>query len=413
MNKTMRRPSRIVIAPDSFKGSVTAREAAQAIAEGWRELRPKDDVVTLPMADGGEGTLATFAAAYPAATWMPVTVEGPAGTPIAAEWLLLPAEAGVAVGAGFAGAGSAGVSSAGGETHPGRERNAGGSIGVIELARSSGIELLQGSELRPLDASSFGFGETICAALEHGVSALILAIGGSACSDGGAGMLEALGAKLYDAAHRPLPRGARGLALLQHVDLTALRAMPSGGVTVLSDVDAPLCGKEGAAYVFAPQKGARPEQLAMIDAALAAWAEQLPGDPAAPGAGAAGGVGFALASWGARRVRGAEEIARILGLADALSGASLLITGEGSFDSQSMLGKAPAVALTAARAAGVPSAVVAGRILHEAAGLLAAVSLCELAGGAEAAIQEAPRWLREAGRMLAECYSHQGRSPNA
>ena len=263
--------TRVVLAPDSFKGSIPAAAAAAALRDGWRSVRPADDVVLRPMADGGEGTLDAFAAAVPGATRMPLTVTGPAGTPVDTAWLLLP-----------------------------------DSTAVVELAATSGIELL-GGRLRPWDASTRGFGEAIAAALEHGVERLVLGIGSSASTDLGVGMLSALGAGFVDGAGAAVPDGAGGLAAIAHVDTAALRQPPAGGIVVLSDVTTPLLGPSGAAAVFGPQKGI--DDVARAEAGLAHAASLFPLDPMVAGAGAAGGTGFALLTWGARLAAGVARVA--------------------------------------------------------------------------------------------------------
>ncbi len=361
---------RIVVAPDSFKGSIRARAAAEAIAAGWAEERPGDDVVLVPMADGGEGTLDALEAVVSGARRHPVAVAGPAGTEVAASWLELPGP-------------------------PGE-----GATGVVELAESSGIELLPPDSLRPLDASTHGVGRTVAAALDAGVARLVLALGGSASSDGGAGLLDELGARILDAHGAPVRPGARGLEDVARVDLAGLRPLPSGGVSALCDVDSPLLGEFGAARMFARQKGADPEQVQRIERALGRWADLLGADPAGAGAGAAGGTGFALLAWGARLVPGAATVADLVGLRAAVAGADLVVTGEGAFDRQSARGKAPQLVLDAAREANVPAAVVAG-VLSAPPDAARAIALAELAGSAEASLREPARWLREAGRVLA------------
>ena len=364
---------RIVFAPDGFKGTVTAADAARSLAEGWRAVRPDDVLVVCPMADGGEGTLAAFEAAVPGASRMPVRVTGPHDGPVDAYWLLLPASP-----------------------------DAPGGIGVVELASTSGIELL-GAALRPWDAHTRGFGEAIRAALDHGVSRLVVGIGSSASTDGGVGMLRALGAEFLDAAGTPVADGARGLGAIRSVDLAGLVPAPPGGVTVLCDVRSPLLGAMGAAAIFGPQKGLRADELATADAALATLARHLAADPEAPGAGAAGGTGFALIAWGAQLEPGAVAVARITRLAELVAGADLVVTGEGSFDGQSAEGKAPSLVAATATAAGVPVALVAGRIAEgvDVGGFREAVSLNVLAGSPEAAMRDGVRWLRVAGERLA------------
>jgi len=364
---------RVVIAPDSFKGSIGAADAAAALAEGWRSVDPAADLATTPMADGGEGTLDAFAAAVPGAVRMPVSVTGPAAGRTDAAWLLLP---------------------------PAPDAPHG--TGVVELAATSGIELL-GDRLAPWDAGTRGFGEAVAAALDHGVSRLVLGIGSSASTDGGAGMLAALGARLTDADGRPAAPGLRGVASVATADLGGLRPPPPGGVVVLTDVTNPLLGAAGAAAVFGPQKGLDPADVAEADAALTRFAALLPAPPATPGSGAAGGAGFALLAWGARLVPGSAEVAELIGLPEAIAAASLVVTGEGSYDGQSAAGKAPAHVAALARRAGVPVALVAGRIADDAdtAGFAASVSLTRLAGSAASALADPRRWLRAAGSELA------------
>ncbi|WP_440710803.1 glycerate kinase [Herbiconiux sp. YIM B11900] len=370
----MSRASRIVFAPDSFKGSLAAPAVAEALAQGWRERDPLAEIVLRPMADGGEGTVACFALAEPDSLRMPVEVRGPDGMPCAAEWLLLPAT----------------------------ERDPGG-VGVVELANTSGIELL-GERRLPDDADSTGFGQAIAAALDHGVSRLVLGIGSSASTDGGLGLLRALGARFTDAAGSPVAPGARGLATLAAADLSALRALPVGGASVITDVTNPLLGPAGAAAVFGPQKGLDAPGVERADAGLRRLAGLLGGDPGEPGAGAAGGTGYALRLWGAQLAPGAEAIAGLIRLREAVEGADLVVTGEGQFDAQSLAGKVPGAVAAIARAAGVGAAVVAGRIAPDAdsSGFAHALSLTELAGSPQQSMAEPARWLRRAGALLAE-----------
>ncbi|MFB7894560.1 glycerate kinase [Microbacterium sp. NPDC056044] len=365
----------VVIAPDSFKGTIGAAAAAEALAAGWRRVRPGSDVRLMPMADGGEGTVDAFAAAVPGAARMPVTVTGPEDEPVDASWVLLPPTP-----------------------------DAPDGTAVVELANTSGIELLgTPPRLRALDAHTRGFGEAMAAALAHGVSRLVLGIGSSSSTDGGTGMLTALGARFTDAAARPIAAGARGLDSLATADLSGLAPLPAGGVTVLSDVTNPLLGPRGAAAVFGPQKGALPEDIPGLDARLARLAALVDADPETPGAGAAGGTGFGLLAWGARLVPGSAAVAELVGLDAAVAAASIVLTGEGSYDGQSAAGKVPAHVGSVAAAAGVPVALVAGRIATDAdvSGFAATASLTELAGSSEAAMADTARWLEEAGARLA------------
>lgn len=410
---------RVVIAPDSFKGSASAVAVASALAAGWRSVRPGDDLVLRPMADGGEGTLDALAIAHPTAQRMPVTVLGPADAPVAAHWLLVTASDGTRT-------------------------------GIVELAGTSGIELL--TTLRPLDAHTRGFGEAIAAALDAGVDRLVLAIGGSASTDGGSGLLTALGARLTDAVGTPIPAGARGLASLSRADLSAVRPLPPGGAVVLTDVTSPLLGPAGAVAVFGPQKGLTAATSPAVEASLARYAALLAPAPTAPaltaphsrpsvavdaesrqtvavdaesrqsatdrrdsaagthagaadvrGSGAAGGAGFGLLVWGATLEPGAAAVARELGLADAITGADVVITGEGRFDGQSEAGKVPTHVRDLAAAAGARPALVAGLIDAEPAGFAASAALVdpELAGSPAASLADPLRWLTAAGARLA------------
>lgn len=360
----------VVVAPDSFKGSASAAAVAEALAAGWAEVRPDDTVLLAPTADGGEGTLDAFAVAVPGAERRPIRVPGPAGEAVDAVWLALPN-------------GSA----------------------LVELAETSGLGLLHVPA--PFDAHTLGFGRAIAAALDAGAASLLLAIGGSASTDGGAGVLTALGARLLDADGRPIAPGNRGLAQLARADLSGLRPLPTGGVRILSDVSSPLLGPAGAAAVFGPQKGATAEDVPVLDAGLARLVAVLAAggsDGVAvdePGAGAAGGTGFGLRVWGATIAPGAAAVADALGLPERIASADLVITGEGRYDSQSASGKAPEHVAALARRAGVPVLLAAGAITAEPRGFADAVALTDLAGSAEAALADPLGWARAAGAILA------------
>jgi glycerate 2-kinase len=356
---------RVVVAPDSFKGSLGAREAAAALAEGWREARPADDLVCLPLADGGEGTLQVLAATDAAVRWHPVQVTGPDGRAVASCWLEL------------------------------RDATA-----CIELALASGLPLM--AALDPLGAQTTGTGELIADALGAGARRIVIALGGSASTDGGTGALTALGARFLDAAHRQLPPGGGALRDLASADLAGLRPPPPGGATCLTDVRAPLLGPGGAAAVFGPQKGAGADQTAILEAGLARLALVLGGDPGAHGAGAAGGAGYGFAAaWGAGVMPGAAELCRVAGLDEQLVRADLVLTGEGRYDATSADGKITGTVLAAAARAGVPAGLAAGVIAAEPPRDVTAVALERLAGGTAAAMSRPGRWLRAAGRVLA------------
>ncbi|SQE00752.1 Glycerate kinase [Parafrankia sp. Ea1.12] len=364
-------PLRIVIAPDSFKGSVSATEAAAALARGWRAARPDDVVLTVPIADGGEGTLDVFAAAAPQAVRNNVDVTGPDGRRVTASWLALP-----------------------------------DGTALVELAQASGLPLMAAPD--PLGAHTVGLGETIAAALDAGSRRILVALGGSASTDGGTGLLTALGARFLDTTGRPLPPGGGNLLSLATVDLTGLRTLPPDGVRCLVDVDAPLLGPTGAAAVFGPQKGAGGAEIARLDAGLARLAERMEhaGAPAGltvlPGAGAAGGTAYGLAAaLRAALVPGAATIADQAGLPAALADADLLITGEGRFDQTSLAGKVVgAVSVLAARV-GLPVAVVAGQVTADPPAGGDALALADLAGGTSAAMAHPAHWLERAGALLA------------
>src|SRR4051794_14711133 len=298
----------VVIAPDSFKGSLAADRVADALAAGLRRVRPDVDTVLRPIADGGEGTVAAaLRAGYRPRT---VRVSGPDGRPVEATLAL------------------------------------DGTTAVVELATAAGLGQLD--RPAPMTATTRGVGELLRAALDGEVRRIVLGIGGSATNDGGAGMLQALGVRLLDAEGAELPPGGAALARLDRVDAAGLDPrLAAVDFVVASDVTNPLVGPQGAAAVFGPQKGATPEQVAELDAALARYAAVLGRDvgidpSSTPGAGGAGGTAAgALAVLGARVVSGAGLVCDLVGLAEALDGAVLAVTGEGALDEQTLSGKAP------------------------------------------------------------------------
>ncbi len=370
--------TRVVIAPDSFKGSLPAAAVAAHVAAGLRSARPDVEVQELAMADGGEGTVdAAVAAGF---TRRRVTVSGPTGAPLAADYAVR------------------------------------GDTAVVEVAAASGLLRLPADRLEPLRASSFGTGQLVYDALEQGCRRLVLGLGGSASTDGGAGLLEALGARLLDDAGRDLPGGGAALVGLDRVDLAGLdprlRALK---VVLASDVDNPLLGAGGAAAVYAPQKGADAGDVLLLERALSRWAAVLTrADPRAaaarlaPGAGAAGGLGFAaLAALGARRVAGVDLVADLVGLRPRLAGCALAVTGEGSLDAQTGRGKVPAGVARLAGDAGVPVVAVCGRLLLDDAdvarlGLVAAYPLTDLEPDVAKCLSRPGPLLEELGRALAE-----------
>ncbi|WP_426186921.1 allantoinase AllB [Microbacterium sp. TWP3-1-2b2] len=358
---------RLVIAPDKFKGSLTAPEAAERIASGARRADPGIEVVTVPVADGGEGTLdAVLAAGFASRTAL---VAGPTGAQIEAEFAVRGDEA------------------------------------VVEMARASGLDLLPGGRKDALGATSLGTGQLIRAALDAGCRRIVLGIGGSACTDGGAGLLQGLGARLLDDHGDQLPPGGAALVRLAAVDLSALDPrLCDTEIILASDVDNPLTGPSGAAEVFGPQKGATADDVAALEAGLIRLVEVLdaaggfvvPAAEAASraGAGAAGGVGFAAIALGATRRAGVDVVLETTGLAGLLQGADAVITGEGSLDEQSLMGKTPVGVARAAAAAGLPVYAVCGRTTLSAeaiadAGFAGARALSELEPDPQRSMAEA------------------------
>jgi glycerate kinase len=360
-SSTAAEPLRVVIAPDAFKGSLAAPDVAAAMAEGWRSVRPGDDLVLLPQADGGEGTLDAIASAVPGSVRRSAgSVTGADGRPTPGEWLELP-----------------------------------DGTGVVELAQSSGLPLMARPD--PLGATTRGLGEVILAALDAGATGLVIGLGGSASTDAGSGALAALGLSLLDGDARPLRDGGGELARLAHLDLTGMRPAPAGGVRLLSDVTAPLLGPEGAAAVFGPQKGADPLDVRTLDDALARFAGLLDGGAAAttPGAGAAGGTGYGFrAAWGAEIESGARAIATLTGAVAAVASADVVLTGEGRFDATSNTGKVVGSLLELVPV-GTRTGVIAGQLSAHPPDW--GCALTELAGSVDAALAEPERWLREAG----------------
>lgn len=321
---------RTLIAPDKFAGTLTAAEAAQAIAAGWSRARPDDEVVTVPVADGGEGTLDVVAAATAAETVL-VEVADAMGHATQAAWLRLP---------------------------DGRA--------LVEAAQAVGLSALAPDARDPLRATSYGVGQLLLAATEAGAQELLVTLGGSATVDGGAGMATALGHRLLRADGNGVKVGARHLPELERIVAGPGLGVP---VTVLSDVDNVLLGPRGAAPVFGPQKGADEHGVEVLASALAHWADvverDLPGGPwrDLAGAGAAGGVGFALVAFcGARILEGAPTVGELVGFEEALAGADVVVTGEGKLDAQTAHGKAPGHVARRGREVGARVLAVAGRV---------------------------------------------------
>ncbi|PLZ03689.1 glycerate kinase [Burkholderia sp. WAC0059] len=321
----------VVIAPDSFKGSLSAEDVAAAIASGIRRARPDATIRICPMADGGEGTLDAMLSG--GGTRRTLTVEGAAGIAHTAAVGLL-----------------------------------GNGHAMIESAQIVGITDPVGMGVPVSARSTRGLGEAIRALLDEGVRKFFVALGGSSTNDGGAGLLAGLGMKLFDAAGRPLAPTPEALACVARIDVSELDPRLSQASFVgMSDVDNPLTGEHGATAIFGPQKGVTPEQIAPIDAVLGRFADLLEAALGLsvrhePGAGAAGGLGFALRMLGASFEPGAEVVSRQIGLDAALQGANWLITGEGRSDAQTLHGKAPFIACRHAAVAGVSTTLLSGAI---------------------------------------------------
>lgn len=325
---------KIVIAPDSYKESLSALEVATQIELGFKEVFPEAQYLKLPMADGGEGTVQAMVEAT-RGRMMEVQVTGPLGLPVQGFFAL---------------------------TGDGR-------TAVIEMAAASGLALVPPAQRNPEITTSFGTGELIRAALDTGARHLILGIGGSATNDGGAGMLQALGVQLLDVAGQALGHGGAALAQLAHIDASGLDArLAACTVDVACDVDNPLTGPRGASAIFGPQKGATPEMVQTLDRNLQHFAAMVRRDMGlevehVAGAGAAGGMGAAMLAFLKGRLRpGCEIIAHTVGLHAAIQGASLVITGEGRIDQQTIFGKTPMGVATVARELGVPVIGIAGSL---------------------------------------------------
>lgn len=332
-NTTPAAIARVLIAADKFKGSLTAVEVAERITEGLRRVAPGVGVEALPVADGGDGTVAAAVAA--GFTRHEVRVTGPLGDPVTAAFAL-------------------------------RDGTA-----VLEMAEASGLQRLPAGVLAPLTATTYGSGELLAAALDAGARTIVFGVGGSATTDGGAGMLTALGARFLKADGSPVGPGGGGLRELASADLSGLDPrLDAVDLVLAGDVDNPLTGPKGAAAVYGPQKGASTADVAALDAALAHFAEVLEaghgaraaGHAETPGAGAAGGIGYGALLLGAGFQPGIEVMLDVLGFAPALARADLVITGEGSLDEQTLHGKAPAGVAAAARAAGKEVVAVCGRL---------------------------------------------------
>lgn len=352
---------RVLVCPDKFAGTLTAVQAAEAIAEGWLAAAPADSVLVRPLADGGPGFLQVVEAATKGRLH-PVSTVDPLGRPVTGGVLVA------------------------------------GETAYLESAQACGLHLLAPAERDPKVTTSYGLGVLVAAAVEFGVREIVVGLGGSATNDAGAGMLAALGCVPLDAAGYALPYGGAALAYCERLDgVPRLRGARLVGAT---DVDNPLVGPQGAAAVFGPQKGATPADVALLDAAMARFAEVLERDlpdcpvglAALPGSGAAGGLGAAILACGGRRISGISVVLTLTDFDTALADADLVITGEGCLDQSSIHGKVVGGVACAARQRGTPCIVLAGRIELEhrdacAAGITAAYSLVDHVGSPEAAME--------------------------
>ena len=323
---------RVVIAPDSFKGSVTALGVAQAMERGVRAVFPDAEVRQVPIADGGEGTVEALVTAT-RGRLEERTVRGPFGEPVRARWGVL----------------------------------GDGQTAVIEMAAASGLPLVPKDRRDPRVTSTYGTGELVRAALEAGLTKLVIGIGGSATNDGGTGLARALGVRFLDAAGAELPEGGAALGRLARIDLAGLDSrLASAEILVACDVDNPLTGPRGASAVYGPQKGATPQMVAELDAALGHYArvaQAATGRDVAlhPGAGAAGGLGAGLLFFTPARLRpGVDIVLETTGFVELVRGADLVLTGEGRTDFQTAMGKAPVGVAQAAKRHGVPVVCLAG-----------------------------------------------------
>ncbi|MFW1839444.1 glycerate kinase [Acinetobacter gyllenbergii] len=325
---------KVVIAPDSFKDSLSAQEIAQAIASGWQQVFPNAEIIQCPMADGGEGSIEAVLEVC-SGEWREQMVQGPLGEPVLAKWGWLATE----------------------------------KIAIIEMAQASGIQLVQPADRDACISSTFGTGELILAALDAGAKEIVLTVGGSATNDAGTGLLTALGATFLDAKHNPLAAGGIALQNLAKINLDQLDPrIQQTQFRLAADVTNPLCGTNGASHIFGPQKGASPQQVLELDQALSHFADvttQLLGvdQRNEAGAGAAGGLGFAARTFLKAEFRsGVEVIAELNQLTAKIQSADWVITGEGKFDEQTLNGKTPFGVAKIAQAANIPVIVIAGTL---------------------------------------------------
>ena len=390
---------RVVICPDKYAGTISAVDAAAAIADGWCTVAPGDRLTRRPLADGGPGFLDVLQLAT-AGRRLPVPTTDPLGRPVPGSVLLV-GDAPGAEGRGAEGRGALG---------------SGGPTAYLESAQACGLHLLAEDERDPKATTSYGLGILLAAAVETGAREVVVGLGGSATNDAGAGMLAALGAAVLDDAGYALPYG--GAALAAAAALAGPPRLRQVSLVAATDVDNPLLGLHGASAVFGPQKGATRSDVLLLDAALERFSQVLERDlptcpaglPALPGGGAAGGLGAALLALGGRCESGIGLVRRLTGLDAALDEADLVVTGEGAFDEQSLRGKVVSGVADAARERGLPCVVVAGRVAigrqpAAEAGVTETHSLVEHFGDPARAMRSPVEGLRAIGARLARRWS--------
>lgn len=374
---------RVVVAPDSFKGSLSSVKAAEAIRTGIYNAVKEADVAIIPMADGGEGTVDALLAAA-GGERIAVTVEGPLGEPVEAAYGLLP----------------------------------GGRTAVIEMAAASGLPLVAAQSRDPLATTTYGTGQLVRDALARGAERILIGLGGSATNDGGMGMAQALGVRFLDEAGQLIAERGCGrlLASIASIDASGLDPrLATAEITVLSDVTNPLCGPDGASAVYGPQKGASPEAVKLLDRGLAHYAERIAAHNGrlirdVPGAGAAGGLGAGLLAFcNAEMKPGIQVIMELVGFEQAADGAQLIITGEGRTDGQTAFGKVPVGIAAGARPYGVPVICLSGGLGEGSAalyeyGISALFSIANKPMTLEEAMQNGEQLLAEAAENIVRLF---------
>jgi len=373
---------KIVVAPDSYKGSLTAKEACAAIKKGVLKAVPDAEIITIPMSDGGEGTTRSLVDSL-GGEMIQCSVMNPLGEAVTAEYAILS-----------------------------------DNTAVIEMAQASGLTLIGKERRDPMKTTTYGTGEMIKDALDRGCRNFILGIGGSATNDGGAGMAQALGFGLLDRDGRQVPFGGGGLGEIRRIDISAADPrIRESRFLVACDVDNPLCGENGASNVFGPQKGATPEMIGILDKNLCHFADIIERDMGVsvkdvPGAGAAGGLGAGMLAFLSASLRkGVDIVIDAVGLKPSLQGADLVITGEGSCDFQTVKGKTPCGVAKAAQQLGVPAVIIAGQVGTGAEALYehGVVGIFTLVNGPvslDHAMENAGSLLEDAAARTIYCISH-------